>query len=325
MAHHHHQPACPACMCKERGEHASCTGAVGCTASEPGQKFADCAGCLGWLSVLVLLGVQRQVSRGRSLLTVLAASGSTAIPSHSWEGATCCGMKDARACFFAYAASMIVIQAGAIVGKIKAYHKLLKTFATNGKLELSLLLTVQAMQEHNVQGKGEWRYLQLEQQRASRLTLHAMVYKASSADAMVVVAAACVKADHACHGCCPGSVATYRINGSWMERKQSPVSISYTCVQVQCYEDNRLLKLFSDIVRVLYDADIVGEDTIMFWWVPIASSARVRHVCLPRNHAVFKEGLGAVRVCFVVLSGPVVQCRKKEECLCMNSCDTLSL
>lgn len=35
--------------------------------------------------------------------------------------------------------------------------------------------------------------------------------------------------------------------------------------QVQCYEDNRLLKLFSDIVRVLYDAEIVGEDTIMHW------------------------------------------------------------
>lgn len=29
------------------------------------------------------------------------------------------------------------------MGKIKTYHKLLKTFATNGKLELSLLLTVQ--------------------------------------------------------------------------------------------------------------------------------------------------------------------------------------
>lgn len=35
--------------------------------------------------------------------------------------------------------------------------------------------------------------------------------------------------------------------------------------QVQCYEDNRLLKIFSDIVRVLYDADIVGEDTIQHW------------------------------------------------------------
>jgi hypothetical protein len=38
-----------------------------------------------------------------------------------------------------------------------------------------------------------------------------------------------------------------------------------TCPQVQCYEDNRLLKIFSDIVRLLYDADIVGEDTIMHW------------------------------------------------------------
>lgn len=36
-------------------------------------------------------------------------------------------------------------------------------------------------------------------------------------------------------------------------------------VQVQCYEDNRLLKLFSDIVRVLYDADIIGEDTVQHW------------------------------------------------------------
>lgn len=66
----------------------------------------------------------------------------------------------------------------AIVVKIKTYHKLLSTFATNGKQELALLLVV----------------------------------------------------------------------------------------QVQCYEDNRLLKLFSDIVRLLYDADIVGEDTIFHWF-----------------------------------------------------------
>ncbi len=37
-------------------------------------------------------------------------------------------------------------------------------------------------------------------------------------------------------------------------------------MQVYCYEDNRLLKLFKDIVRVLYDADIVGEDTIFHWY-----------------------------------------------------------
>lgn len=36
-------------------------------------------------------------------------------------------------------------------------------------------------------------------------------------------------------------------------------------LQVHCYEDNKLLKIFSDIVRLLYDVDIVGEDTIMYW------------------------------------------------------------
>lgn len=66
----------------------------------------------------------------------------------------------------------------AIVSKLKLYHKLLAAYATNGKLELTLLVTV----------------------------------------------------------------------------------------QVYCYEDNRLLKIFSDILRLLYDADIVGEDTIMHWY-----------------------------------------------------------
>ena len=33
-----------------------------------------------------------------------------------------------------------------------------------------------------------------------------------------------------------------------------------------CYEDNRLLKLFSDIVRALYDLDIIGEDTVLHWY-----------------------------------------------------------
>eukprot|EP00210_Caulerpa_lentillifera_P009685 g9240.t1 len=37
-------------------------------------------------------------------------------------------------------------------------------------------------------------------------------------------------------------------------------------VQVSCYEDTRLLKLFSEIVRVLYDQEIVGEDTIFYWY-----------------------------------------------------------
>ena len=37
-------------------------------------------------------------------------------------------------------------------------------------------------------------------------------------------------------------------------------------VQVHCYEDNALLKIFSGILRLLYDADIVGEDAVMHWY-----------------------------------------------------------
>lgn len=36
-------------------------------------------------------------------------------------------------------------------------------------------------------------------------------------------------------------------------------------LQVLCYEDNRLLKLFKDIVKLLYNADVIGEDTITHW------------------------------------------------------------
>jgi eIF4-gamma/eIF5/eIF2-epsilon len=36
--------------------------------------------------------------------------------------------------------------------------------------------------------------------------------------------------------------------------------------QVYCYEDPKLLKLFSAVIRILYDADILDEDTIKFWY-----------------------------------------------------------
>ena len=37
-------------------------------------------------------------------------------------------------------------------------------------------------------------------------------------------------------------------------------------VQVTCYEDSRLLKLFADIVKILYDCDVLGEDAIKHWY-----------------------------------------------------------
>ncbi|MQL78669.1 hypothetical protein Taro_011092 [Colocasia esculenta] len=37
-------------------------------------------------------------------------------------------------------------------------------------------------------------------------------------------------------------------------------------VQVQCYEDAKLMKLFPEIVRSLYDQDVLAEDTILLWF-----------------------------------------------------------
>ncbi|KAL7254717.1 hypothetical protein ACSBR1_008962 [Camellia fascicularis] len=37
-------------------------------------------------------------------------------------------------------------------------------------------------------------------------------------------------------------------------------------VQVQCYEDAKLMKLFPDIVRALYDQDVLAVDTILYWF-----------------------------------------------------------
>ena len=37
-------------------------------------------------------------------------------------------------------------------------------------------------------------------------------------------------------------------------------------VQIQCYEDAKLMKLFPEIVRSLYDLDVLAEDTILHWF-----------------------------------------------------------
>lgn len=50
-------------------------------------------------------------------------------------------------------------------------------------------------------------------------------------------------------------------------------------VQVECYEDSKLLKSFKDIVRLLYDLDVVQEDTIKFWYSK-GSAVKGRNVFL---------------------------------------------
>lgn len=37
-------------------------------------------------------------------------------------------------------------------------------------------------------------------------------------------------------------------------------------IQIQCYEDAKLMKLFPEIVRSLYDQDVLAEDTILLWF-----------------------------------------------------------
>ena len=44
-----------------------------------------------------------------------------------------------------------------------------------------------------------------------------------------------------------------------------------------CYEDSKLLKLFQAIVRMLYDVDVLGEDTIL-WWAKKGAHPKGRNV-----------------------------------------------
>eukprot|EP00877_Chromochloris_zofingiensis_P004066 jgi/Chrzof1/13660/Cz08g07040.t1 len=37
-------------------------------------------------------------------------------------------------------------------------------------------------------------------------------------------------------------------------------------VQVLCYEDSRLMKIFTDVIKLLYNSDIIAEDTIHHWY-----------------------------------------------------------
>ncbi|XP_010241522.1 PREDICTED: basic leucine zipper and W2 domain-containing protein 2-like [Nelumbo nucifera] len=37
-------------------------------------------------------------------------------------------------------------------------------------------------------------------------------------------------------------------------------------VQIQCYEDAKLMKIFPEVIRSLYDLDVLAEDTILLWF-----------------------------------------------------------
>ena len=45
-----------------------------------------------------------------------------------------------------------------------------------------------------------------------------------------------------------------------------------------CYEDSKLLKLFTDIVRMLYENDILAEDTINWWAKKVSHCPEVPYI-----------------------------------------------
>ena len=47
-----------------------------------------------------------------------------------------------------------------------------------------------------------------------------------------------------------------------------------------CYEDSKLLKLFTDIVRMLYENDILAEDTINWWAKKVSPVPRSPWHCM---------------------------------------------
>jgi len=46
--------------------------------------------------------------------------------------------------------------------------------------------------------------------------------------------------------------------------KKSQAELMLT-IQVYCYENNKLMKVFPDIIRLLYDQDVLLEEVIIFW------------------------------------------------------------
>ena len=50
-------------------------------------------------------------------------------------------------------------------------------------------------------------------------------------------------------------------------------------IQVYCYEDQGLLKLYPKIIQMMYDSDVIAEDTILLWYKQ-GSSPKGRQVFL---------------------------------------------
>ena len=53
--------------------------------------------------------------------------------------------------------------------------------------------------------------------------------------------------------------------GAFTSTGKLELELMYT-IQTYCYEDAKLMKLFPEIIRALYDQDVLAEDTVLVWF-----------------------------------------------------------
>ncbi len=64
-------------------------------------------------------------------------------------------------------------------------------------------------------------------------------------------------------------------------------------VQVQCYEDTRIMKAFPQIIKVLYNTDCVSDQAIIYWYQKGSKPQGRQHFLK------ITESLVKVRICCI--------------------------
>ena len=76
---------------------------------------------------------------------------------------------------------------------------------------------------------------------------------------------------HKPSGLCPATHSFCQVK-AWAKLLQSVCSTARLelellyHVQVQCYEDAKLQRVFPEFIRTLYDLDVLAEDSILLWF-----------------------------------------------------------
>jgi hypothetical protein len=72
-----------------------------------------------------------------------------------------------------------------------------------------------------------------------------------------------------------------KLLGAFCTKASLEMDLMYK-IQIHCYEDAKLMKLFPEIIRALYDQDVLAEDTVLNWFKKGSN---------PRGRQTFVKGL----------------------------------